>query len=92
MIAYAQWKQLSTRCAPLAAAKNARQDMKGISRHLDIVTTTWLLRHRGIKRDLLPGNFLSDMQTRDLELILLGAIWTYARRALVPTLQRPCGN
>ena len=55
--------------------------MKGIPRHLDIVTTTWLLRHQGIKRDLTLGNFLSDMQTRDLELVLSGAIWTYARRA-----------
>ena len=81
MVAYAQWKQLSTRSAPLATAKNTRQDMKGIPRHLDTVTTTWLLRHRGIKGDPLLGNFLSEMLIRDLELVLSGALWTYSRRA-----------
>ena len=69
MIAYAQWK-LSARCAPLAAAKNTSQD-----------TTTWLLRHRGVKHDPLLGNFLSDVQTCDVELILSGAVWTSSTRA-----------
>ena len=69
MSAYAQWKQLSTRCEPWAAAKNARQDMKGIPGHL-VVITTWLLRHRGVKHDPLVGNFL----------ILSGAVRT-SRRA-----------
>ena len=81
MIAHAQWRQLTSRCAPLAAAKNTRQDMKGIPRHLDVITATWLLRHRGVEHDPLLGHFLSDVQTRDLELILSGAVWTYSRRA-----------
>ena len=67
--------------APLAAAKNTRHDMKGNPRHPDVITTTWQWRHRGVKHDALLGNFLSDVETRDLELILSGAVCTYSRRA-----------
>ena len=74
MIAHAQWKQISTRCAPLATAKNTPQDMKGIPGHLDVITTTWLLRHRGVKHDPLLRHFHSDVQTRDLGLIVSGAV------------------
>ena len=61
--------------------RHERYPLPPPSRHLHTVTTTWPLRHRGIKGDPLLGSFLSEMQIRDLELVLSGALWTNSRRA-----------